>query len=174
MRLSDSVRAIADATGLPFGRVNTVARRLQEIDAIPLGRGGRLAADLSFEQVALILLAALTDAPRRVAARIAADAANYTADGETAVEFIGHALRIAADSKPDRPLVASLGVHLGDRAAVVLELDTADGGPLVAAFTKDGEPYSPGSAGAITASLTLPGIAFDRLGAALATINERK
>ena len=153
MRLSDSVRAIADATGQPFGRVNTVARRLQEIDAIPLGPGGRIAADVDTYEVALILLALLINAPAHVAAKIAVEVAAYRWEEITAQDWLVDLIETA------HAIPVSVTAHCAEHETA-LEIVSGDDSWF---FTRDGQPFEARSRGAVVASFTLPAVPMQRL-----------
>jgi hypothetical protein len=174
VKLSDVCRVVAAETNQPDGRIKMLARRLQEINAIPKGPGGRIAPDLDWEHVAVLLFAMLVDRVSPMAARIAAAMANYRdiADdmpSTTAAEYVGRLLSNADFSHSPKSVLAfnsSLTVHGGAQEAVVVRTTCTDT-PLETAFVSTEEPYRPELAETIVSAFTLPGVLLHRIGRAL-------
>lgn len=173
MKLSFVVDVIATEMNQPRGRVAMIGRRLQEIDAIPIGAGGRLAPDLSYEDVALIIVTLLIDQASPAAARLAVEMCNYTHADETghatAGQYIAQLLKGADLSNGVQSQLAfksSVTVHGGAEDAIVVRHTCTDK-PLELAFTRDGKPYEPELAETVVSAFTLPGILLHRVGRAM-------
>lgn len=173
MKLSFVVDVITTEMNQPRGRVAMISRRLQEIEAIPVGAGGRLAPDLSYDDVALILVTLLIDQASPAAARLAVKMCDYTHSDDTgsatAGEYIARLIKgadLSYSTHSQLAFKASVTVHGGAENAIVVRHTCTDK-PLELAFTADGKSYEPELAETVVSAFTLPGVLLHRIGRAL-------
>ena len=176
MRLSQLIGTLAEHTGQSVGRVDTLARRLQEIGAIPKGSGGSNAASVTIDHAVLLILAHLSDAKIGQISTVVPQIAEYFhVDDEgkmTAAKFVSTLLSslVDVDASPDLTRVAfrsSVSVIGGDQPAVVVRIGTNELDPLELAFTPDGKPYEPFFGEEVAKAVTIPGRVLFRLARAL-------
>ncbi|WP_374829661.1 hypothetical protein [Paenochrobactrum pullorum] len=173
MKLSFVVDVIANELKQPRGRVAMLSRRLQAIDAIPVGAGGRLAPDLNYNDVALMLVTLLIDQASHQAARLAVDMCAYTHADETGHATAGHYIAqllkgadLSHSANSQLAFKSSVTVHGGAEDAIVVRHTCTDK-PLELAFTSDGKPYQPELVETIVSAFTLSGVLLHRIGRAL-------
>lgn len=173
MKLSKVTATVAEELNQPFGRIIMVSRKLQEIGAIPIGNGGRHSPDVTYEHVALLLVALLIDRASHHAARLAVEMCAYTHRDDTGSATAGHYIAqllkgadLSHSTNSQLAFKASVTVHGGAEDAIVIRHSCTDK-PLELAFTADGKVYEPELAETVVSAFTLPGVLLHRIGRAL-------
>lgn len=171
MYLSDAIGALAVALDTGRGRIDTLARRLQERGLLPKSTGGSNRPEASLNDVVAILLAHVVGAGYGDVARTVSELIDYRhlsnrGDGH-AGDYIANALRhlIALDTGVAGYGAAncSIAITNGSHPAIVVRIPTSDSDPLELAFTPDGEPWQPQKALGVFSTNVIPGLTLFKL-----------
>lgn len=166
MYLSDTVDALAHALDTGRGRIDTLARRLQEGGLLPKSIGGSNRPAVCIGDVVSLLLAHAVGTGYGEVAKAVSDLRSYQSDaGISAGECIANMIRalIALDARNGAAAAFStISITNGSRPAVVVRI-TADDEPVELTFTPDGVKWQPHKADGVFETVVVPGLTLFKL-----------
>jgi hypothetical protein len=169
---AETMRIVSNRTGLDYGNVRNIARRLIETGVWPAGYGATV-PQLSTEHVVLLLLALLADCRASDAPRLAQDYFNLvpakshndqsalTTAGDWICQLFG-----AFDGEQKEAEIFAYRNQIEvccTNAAVRFAVTADDGDPIVSTFLMPGSRNTPWEDHDVKRSMTLPGAVIMRI-----------
>ncbi|WP_066715936.1 MULTISPECIES: hypothetical protein [Hyphomicrobiales] len=170
MYLSDAVDALATSLNTGRGRLDTLARRLQEGGQLPKSEGGSNRPVVTIDHVVSLLFAHIVGVGYGHVAKAVEDIRNYRNDETTAGDFVAAMLQRLVDLDTGiggrGAYHSSVTITNGSRPALVVRIGS-DEEPVEVAFTPGGVPWQPNQADRIFESCIIPGRVLFRIATAL-------
>ncbi len=166
MYLSDTVDALAHALDTGRGRIDTLARRLQEGGLLPKSMGGSNRPAVNIGDVVSLLIAHAVGTGYGEVARAVSALRDYQSEtGMSAGECVANMIRalIALDVRNGAAAAFStVSITNGTRPAIVVRI-TAEDEPVELTFTPDGGKWQPHKAEGVFETAVVPGLTLFKL-----------
>lgn len=171
MYLSDAVDALATSLNTGRGRLDTLARRLQEGGQLPKSEGGSNRPVVTIDHVVSLIIAHVVGTGYGAVARAVADIRGYRNDETTAGDFVANMLRLLVELDTGvggrGAYHSAVTITNGSQPALVVRVGSGEGEPVEVAFTPDGQPWQPNRADGLFQTYCIPGRTLFRIATAL-------